>query len=250
MGADVWGLVIVLALILIVIIVVVVIIYNVYRKLTRKVKSVSKMMFDTEDIVEGISDIKQSELLSDDTPKSIKGMEKLEAPRIHKDFPELSLEDLKSRNISAVYEFYNALKNQNLDIFKQEENLNSMLSSMIDKNRVNSIVIDEVSVHNQCVSRYIKTASTATITFHVAFEYIQKDKTNINGRKIQKTALTKWVYRLDDDNFSDTSSTVTKSCPNCGAPIVGDGNSICEYCSASIKVDYNRTWNFTSMVIE
>ncbi len=220
--------------------------YLIYRKVTHKVRQVSRTLFQTEDLVQGI---KEREMLVDNTPKSISGMEQIEAPRLLADFPELSLAELKSRNIDMVYEFYEALQQQNLGKFSDMETLNAKLQAMMQKNRADQVFISKVHVHKQAMRRYQKTAETATITFQVAYEYWQTDRFNKEGKRIQKRATTTWVYRLDEQNFG-MEATASKSCPNCGAPLSGEGDLVCPYCTTTVKVDYLRTWHFTAITVE
>ncbi len=236
----------VLILILIVLITIIIMGYIIYKNIRNKVRQVSNLIFETEDIIEGIQN---RETLVENTPKSISGMESIEAPRLQEDFPELSLEELKSRNVDGIYEFYDALKNEDLGKFANYETLNAQLKEMIEKKREEEVEISKVHVHKQAMRNYRKSGDTATVTFQVAFEYTKTDPQHPEGKKTQERATTKWVYRLDDTNFGMEASA-SKSCPNCGAPLTTEGVSTCPYCMSNIKVDYLRTWNFTSIVID
>ncbi len=216
----------------------------VYFKIKRKVSQVSNLLFDTDDLIEGIN---AREFLVENSPKSVSGMESLAAPRLAEDFPELSLAELKSRNNDALYEYYRALQNEDLAKFADIDTLNAQLAEQIEQKRAAGIDIGAIKVHKQALRSYRKTAATAAIEFQVAYEYMEQKAGQ--EQKQQKRATMKWVYRLDEANF-DLEATASKSCPNCGAPISGEGQSICPYCSANIKVDYLRTWVFSAIEIE
>ncbi len=217
-----------------------------YLKIKKKVREVSNTLFQTDSITQGIKDInKKMEM----TPKSLNSLESLELPRIHKDFPDFSVDDLKSKNIDKVYEFYNSIQKEDLGKFENDEQINDLLHSIIEKNKANNIKINEIHVHNQVIKRYEKSAQTATISFHVAFEYVESKEDD--SRKVQERVITKWVYRLDSQNFSGDNITATKNCPNCGATIQGgEGAVVCPFCNSGIKVDYTRAWHFTHIEID
>ncbi len=218
----------------------------IYFKVKSKMRQVSNLLFDTDDLIEGIN---AREFLVENSPKSVSGMESLAAPRLAEDFPELSLAELKSRNNDALYEYYQALQSEDLAKFADSETLNAQLAEQIEQKRAAGIGISGLKVHKQALRSYRKTAATAVIEFQIAYEYMEQTASRTEAQKQQKRATTKWVYRLDQANF-EAGATTSKACPNCGAPISGEGQSVCPYCSANIKVDYIRTWIFSAIEIE
>ena len=80
------------------------VIYLAYRKISGTVKSYSRMIFGTEDVLKGVQ---QMEAEYAKTPKSVSSATGLYLPGIMKDFPEFHLEEMKSRaqNVLTSYLF-------------------------------------------------------------------------------------------------------------------------------------------------
>ncbi len=81
-------------------------------KIYRKVRSISRQAFGTENILE---DFRQMEVENSTTPKSVAGMTSLYLPKIKKDFPEFQYDEMKVRAekcpdfLSVSHQFYESI---------------------------------------------------------------------------------------------------------------------------------------------
>ncbi len=180
----------------------------------------------------------------ENTPKSVAGMEPLERPKIQRDFPDMSIDELKSRDIDEIYAYYNALKIGNIARYNEMHLFNDQMKSAIDSALRQGYSISDINIHRQSISRYTKTEKTATINIQTAFEGLKSTKGLTDGKKTQLRVETQWVYLLDTDNF-DSSLTTTLNCPNCGAPVADLAGKFCEHCGSEVTIDYGRSWHLS-----
>ncbi len=209
-----------------------------------KAKASLTRIFGTTSISE-FADIRDMEI--EQTPKSISGMESLERPKIENDFPDMSIDELKSRDIDEIYAYYHALETGDFSRYKDNELFNDMMNSAINEAKKKNFSLTGIKIHRQSISRYAKTADTASIKLQTAFEGTKKDNRNTAGKRTQLKVETEWVYLLSDSNFG-RSLTATLNCPNCNAPISNIGDNVCEHCGSDIKIDYSRSWQLSYIV--
>jgi hypothetical protein len=63
----------------------------IYKKITNKLRNVSRELFGTDDFIEGFN--RNADILAE-TPKSVSSMTRLMEPQIMRDFPEFSWNEL------------------------------------------------------------------------------------------------------------------------------------------------------------
>lgn len=212
-------------------------------KLKRKLRGFISGVFGTSDIGDAI---RQIDLEALQTPKSLSGTESMAAPLILKDFPEMSLDELKSKNIDKIYGVFTAIEEENYGEFADNEAVKNQIASMISDIKSNGMRIDSLNIHKQVINRYIRNADNAVIRFQTAIEYRKKTPENSTGVKIQERVQTEWIYMLDRSNFK-MGTTAAVNCPNCKAPITNYGEKFCQFCGTAVIVDYKRTWDFNSI---
>ncbi|MFI3236874.1 MAG: zinc ribbon domain-containing protein [Lachnospiraceae bacterium] len=216
--------------------------YVIYNKFMRSVRGLSREFLGTTNIREGL---RKAELEVQETPKSISGMESTARTQILRDFPDLSIENLKSRNIEKLYAVFHAIEMKCVDDL-EEKTIIHQVKSIVEDHLANATAIDQVKIHKQVINRYLPGKENCVIRFQIAFEYVLKTTTDSIGVKKQARAETEWIYSMDETNFNG-NTTVTLNCPNCKAPITNLGDKYCEYCGSEIKVDYKKAWQFNSI---
>ncbi len=212
------------------------IIISIYLHLRNKVRSFSKEAFGTEDIIKGI---KQEELETLSTPLTLTGMEKLDLPRLNKDFKNLNINELKRDSENKVISCLNAIETKDSNNIKEEILkiwINNKLQDLKDKN----VTYDSIKIHKTLLNRYEKNDAIATIKIHIALEYIyHEDKKS--PQKIQTRFELEYIYIIDEDKIG-MEKGVGLNCPNCGAPIKNLGDKICSYCGSGVIDILKRTW--------
>ncbi len=160
-------------------------------KVKREVKNISKMAFGTEDIVKGFQNAERE---SQQTPKSLSGMDSIILPRIKKDFPEFNV-DVAKQDVRR--ELKNHLKNK-----------------------------QSVKIHNVVIKDYKKHDFESVIVMQASAEYLEKD------RKLQKRYSFNYVYALagslTETNIAavcpncggPVSDTSLANCEYCGSRLV------------------------------
>ncbi|HHZ06820.1 MAG TPA: zinc ribbon domain-containing protein [Clostridiales bacterium] len=227
--------------------------YCVYKNISNKVKRASRALFDTDNLIEGIQ---KSDLELEATPRSISSTEPGALPRIARDFPELSIEQLKSMNEAKILKVLNAIETGDTNSVANEcEKVKAFVLSAVQDNAEAHIKVsfEQIAIHKCAIHRYIKDSTKANIMFQSSLSYIiskenfdNTNQSNIERKKYQDRITTEWVYWLSDSNF-DYSHTAHATCPSCGAPITNMGDKFCQYCGTAVVVDFKKTWEFNNI---
>ncbi len=217
--------------------------YILYTIIKNKVKQV---MPDLD--VNNLSELaKTNKIEMEESPKSINGMESVLRPRLENDFPDMSLEELKSKNIDEVFAYFNAIENLDSKHFENSSNINDELKKAIAENRIYKKKFSNIKIHKQAMSDYRVLNNISTIVFQLAIEYMLTDKDISIPQKTQTRIETQWIFLPSEDNF-DTDNLKSFNCPNCGAPISDLSNRICTYCSSATEIDFTKTWRLNSIL--
>ena len=105
-------------------------------------------------------------------------MEKLDLPRLNKDFPELNINELKRDSENKIICCLNAIETTNLENIK-EEILKIWISSKLEDLKDKNVCYDSIKIHNTILNRYEKDDSIATIKIHTALEYNYSINNNV-----------------------------------------------------------------------
>lgn len=193
-----------------------------------KLREFSQEAFGTKNLIKGI---KQTNLEAMETPKSLMGMEKLDLPKLQKDFGELNINELKRDAEQKIIKCLNAIETKDKNDLKEEVLkvfVNSRLEDLKDKN----VSYDSIKIHNTILNRYEKNDAIATIKIHSAIEYIYVyDKKS--PRKVQTRFEIEYIYVFDAEKLG-YKTIVGLNCPNCGGPIRSLSDDICTYCGSGI----------------
>ncbi len=227
-------------------------------KIKRKLREISKTAFGIDDFIEGYK--KQETKLSNMT-RSVSGMTNVLLPSIVRDFPEFNYEQAKSRSEMFVKAYLNSIEKQDISSLKAEQisqnvqqKTQEIINDIISQNR--HIVYDKVFINQTEISNYKRYEGFCTIYFQSSvscFHYCLDSNGNvIDGRKdikYQTVFETSYTYIQDISKLNDAGdySSISLSCPHCGAPIKKLGSKFCEYCGSGVKEINIYSWNFTDI---
>lgn len=206
----------------------------------KKIAHYLKKYLGTDDIGKAIE---LSEIENQETPKSLSGMESIALPLIKKDFPDLNINELKSKAESSIINYLESLENKEYkEIDNVSDSVKNYIISKINDLKDNDIVnYDSIKIHRTIVNKYEKKDNIATIYFQTGLEYMYK-KNDSNMKKIQDRIETEFIYIIDTDKVNIKAKGIGLNCPNCGAPIKSVGDKTCEYCGSGIVDIVKRTW--------
>lgn len=225
------------------------------RSVKRQVQSVSRTLFGTSSITEGI---KKTEQEYASTPKSVSGATSLCLPRITKDFPDFNYEEMKRRAENVLLSYLAGVSARDVSRLKDANSeLKNSLQSRIDSLSAigNSEHYDAPKIHRTEINNYNKNAGRCSIVFQTSIQY-RHYVTDQNGNCIRGNKNT-WeqsrynielIYIQDRDIVeNDIDGVEGQNCPNCCAPLKMLGAKKCVFCGTPI-VEYNiKVWTFSSI---
>lgn len=228
--------------------------YSVYRKAKNTVSSYSRMLFGTDNPMEGM---KKVELENAGTPKSVASATGLYLPQIMKDFPQFHYDEMKTRAENVLTSYLRSIDERNASILTEgTEELRESLRMRIQalKNREAKEHFQRIRIHKTEISQYRREKGRCSVILQSSVEYIhyvEADGKILSGRsdmKEQSRYNVEVSYIQDRDVVENTEdSGLGLNCPNCGAPLPGLGAKKCLYCDTPV-VEFNiRTWNFSSV---
>lgn len=225
------------------------------RSIKRDVQAVSRNLFGTSSITEGIKRVEQEYAA---TPKSVSGATSLCLPRITKDFPDFHYEEMKRRAENVLLSYLAGVSHRSTSYLKDG---NSELKNSLE-NRIYALesmgrqeYFDNPKIHRTEINSYNKNAGRCTIVFQSSIQY-KHYMMDMNGNRISGSD-TNWeqsrynvemIYIQDRDIVeNDIDGVEGQNCPNCCAPLKMIGAKKCIYCGTPI-VEYNiKVWTFSSV---
>lgn len=230
-------------------------IFFVVWKVRQKTRHISRQLFGTDSLIDGIN--KQKETLSE-TPRSLHSMTSVYLPQILRDFPQFDYEAYKNKTKSLLRSYFTALSTKKVTALKEEcsltlkNNVQSIIEGLNARNVTQ--VFGQAVIHNVEIARYIKTGATVTIVFELAvgcYNYIEDSNKNVvfgdKNLKTQSVYEVALVYVQDVDKLGENNEALGLNCPNCGAPVTNLGNKHCRYCGSSVIEVNTRVWKFDSV---
>ena len=202
--------------------------YILYKKITNKLRQVSRQLFGVDDFVEGFN--RNADILAE-TPKSVSSMTRLMEPQIMRDFPEFSWTEFKHRAENMLTSALLAISSNNLDALENaSEQVKKQVANTIEENRLNEIEenYSQIQIHQTEISNYKK-----------------QDGKVLDGdlnRKTQAKYNVELVY-IQDAGLAQIDNAVGTTCPQCGAPIKNLGVKYCEYCGMGVTPINIHVWS-------
>ena len=188
--------------------------------------------------------IDEARLEDQENPKSLSSMDSIYLTNIRKDFPDLNINELKSKTEKIILDSYNGVELKNSSGLKGK--IKSFVDDMINDYRDKDVKFDNFKFHNTVISKYSNDRGVATITFGCSYEYML----NINGNsvKTQDRAKVEFIYIIDIDKVPANLKAYGINCPNCGSPIKNMGDKSCSYCGSAVKEVYGHVFTCNNIV--
>lgn len=241
-----------------IVVVLAVVIMVAVNKIKAKIRDVSRTAFGTDDFLEGY---KHQEQVLADTPRSLNAMTNLLLPSITRDFSEFNYNQAKSRAEVLVKAYLNSLESGNTTELKAEqisnsipEKVQSIINDLVSTGK--RVFYDDIVIHRTEISDYKRKDGMCIVTFQssVAFlnYYLDENDNVVGGRrdlKRQTVFESDYTYIQDPDKIKESGnySSISLSCPHCGAPVKNLGTKFCEYCGSGVKEINVLSWNFTDI---
>lgn len=223
-------------------------IFTVYKRVTGKLRSLSRQLFGTSDFVEGF---KMAADVRAETPKSVSAMTRIMEPQIMRDFPGFSWNEFKHKAENMLTSALLAISaNDSGRLVEASDDVKKQVENIIADNRANNIgeTYSDIKIHQTEIANYQKRDGKCVITIQSAVGYMyykMQDGKVIDGdrqRKTQTKYNVELIYIQDVDEVNEGSS-VGITCPQCGAPVKNLGAKYCEYCGSGIVEINIRVWS-------
>ena len=140
-----------------------------------KIRHLSRTLFGTSSLIEGIQGVKEDQEQMRETPRSLHGMTSVYMPMIKKDFPELDVEQYMNKTRSLLRNYFSAVESKRLGVIAEEvtPNFTNYVQGIIDQlsSVANTQHYEDVNIYDVQIARYIKNGATVTILFEASVGY-------------------------------------------------------------------------------
>lgn len=199
------------------------------------------------------NDIKQSSNDSFTKEKSIGSQTNLLLPKILKDIPNFSVDEMYRKTETCIRAAFNSLENKSIsdteELVLMRDSLKEEIEDMISNNI--NVRYDNIKFHKHGIKFYSNKDGVLNITVCTSLEYDYertKDGKMINnhGFKKQDRITSKFIYVYDPDKYTRSEVLIGITCPNCGAPVKDLGNKVCRYCNSGLEDINLKSWHMVS----
>lgn len=236
---------------IVVAIVICVVIFIIYKKVTSTITETIGMenLNEIKNAAKNVKNLKDEEYTRE---KNVSGMTKLLEPEILKDFPEFNKDLLFSTVERELRKIFNCLESKSTESLKDDLDsiiiLPKVKEQIEDMKTTNTEVkFDDVEFHRHAIKKYLKSKGIATIETSTTLEYYYyNNKKENNNLKKQTRYTCEFIYIYDETKFDEKQNVFSISCPNCGAPIMGLKNQICDYCMTKVHPINLKLWKMSS----
>lgn len=246
-------LILILIILILTLIVIGCIYYGIYQ-LKKKVRQFSRQAFGTDSLKEGFEQIEKEYEI---TPKSVSAMTSVCLPRIKRDFPDFSYDEMKAKANNVLTSYLLGLSTLSAAALTEgNSELKNKLQNEIQiwKSKDKAPHFDSIKIHRTEISNYTKRAGRCIITFQSSVQYHQYVTDHeghvVSGNKdalFQSKYDTDLVYIQDRKLLEDAhlgNDSLGVNCPNCGAPITNLGAKYCEFCGTGVVEINIHAWQF------
>ena len=198
--------------------------------------------------MDGLS--KQADIAAE-TPKSVSGMTRLMEPQIMRDFPDFNWSEFKHKAENILTSALLAISSEQPErLVDASDDVKNQVSNIIADNQTAQIkeVYNNIKIHQTEISNYRKDKGNCIIVIQSAVEYyhykVSGDHVTEGSkeRKVQTKYNVELLY-VQDGEEKEFDNAFTTTCPQCGAPVRGLGNMICEYCGAHVVPINTKVWS-------
>lgn len=222
---------------------VIAVIQTLFKKAKRAVRNnpISRAVRQGSDIM---SMVKQADINSQLTPKSVSGGDSIFLPQVMKDYPQFNVDLAKSVVENCIRDIFNSLHSGSMTEFKSKYNEKVYSQCEMFLRKYGAISVTGLRVHRTAIAKYAKLYGTSTIKFQTAFQYEKSDK---NGhRTMQERFETEYTFKTTD---KDGANNAAIRCNYCGAPVERLGIKTCKYCGNEVVLDVEQAWEITDINI-
>lgn len=222
----------------------------IYFRIRNKIKGhLSDLGFNN--ISELKEEINKGDLAAKMDHKHVTGMTKLLIPKIVKDFPNFSEDELYNKVETSLLLVFSSLENKEVKVNdelilvkdKLKEQISDMRSSKTD------VKYDDIVFHEHALKYYKNTDGVLNITVSSTLEYYYTK--TMNGKiideykdyKKQTRYTTEFIYVYNPEKIVRTQSLIGINCPNCGAPLKDLGKKKCSYCGSGLEDINLKSWH-------
>ena len=193
---------------------------------------------------------KQADIAAE-TPKSVSGMTRLMEPQIMRDFPDFNWSEFKHKAENMLTSALLAISSEQPEkLVDASEDVKNQVLNIIADNQAAQVreVYNNIKIHQTEISNYRKDKGNCIIVIQSAVEYYHYKVSGdhvIEGskeRKVQTKYNVELLY-VQDGEEKEFDNAFTTTCPQCGAPVRGLGNMICEYCGAHVVPINTKVWS-------
>lgn len=174
------------------------------------------------------------------TPKPIANMTPVYKPKLLRDFPETSYEQVETMAKNALLGFLTAVAAEDAGkLFRPSRNLTQQAQSRIDGNRAQSLSerFDSPKIHKISMSDYRSANGTADAEFQISFE------AGRGGAQPEQMSCAVLLNCGRAEAEESGGAVFSHTCPSCGAPVTAVGASkVCRYCGSGLSERGTRVW--------
>lgn len=246
---------IVITLILLLLLLLCGIIYAGYRFIRRKTREISRTLWGTDSLSQGVEQMKREYSC---TPKSVSAMTSLLLPKIVDDFPDFEYDEMRERAQNVLLSYLRAIEAKNTSLITDgtaelKEEAANRIKSLESEDLQERF--GQIKIHRTEISQYRRTKGRCLITFQTAIEYYHTIK-NAAGAITEGSKEYKFQtkYNVDMAYIQDRNLVENEldhalgiNCPNCGAPLSKLGAKVCEYCDTPIIEINIHAWSFVNI---
>lgn len=173
-------------------------------------------------------------------PKPIANMTAVYKPKLLRDFPEMSYEQVETMAKNALLGFLTAVTSEDTGkLFRPSRNLTQQAQTRIDGNVLRGAHerFDSPKIHKISMSDYHSANGTADAEFQLSFEALH------GGTQPEQMSCTVLLNCGRAEAEESGGAYYSHTCPSCGAPVIAVGsNKVCRYCGSGITERGTRVW--------
>lgn len=173
-------------------------------------------------------------------PKPIANMTAVYKPKLLRDFPEMSYEQVETMAKNALLGFLTAVAAEDTGkLFQPSRNLTQQAQSRIDRNTLRGVreQFESPKIHKISMTNYHSENGTVDAEFQFSFEVL-------HGGAQPEQMSCKVLLNCGRAEAEETGGAYySHTCPSCGAPVMAVGeNKVCRYCGSGITERGTRVW--------
>lgn len=173
-------------------------------------------------------------------PKPIANMTPVYKPKLLRDFPETSYEQVEAMAKNALLGFLSAVSEEDAEkLYRPSRNLTQQARSRIDGNALRGVRerFDSPKIHKISMSDYKSANGTADAEFQLSFEALH------GGTQPEQMSCAVLLNCGRAEAEETGGAVFSHTCPSCGAPVIAVGsNKVCRYCGSGISERGTRVW--------